>query len=1563
MPEQRAVYRAIADFGDLIRSARRAKRELRSLDEETSTTQAKYAAGQQEIASATEESAEAHADLGKQLRKTTVATRRAYREEARRAEAIERSAEVDESRLGVLQASVTEIGKMTSAQRARLAAETQLARSQDRLSTAQANYLSVVEDTSASERDRADSLDEVRLATVKAVQAQERLNVLMTRTGGLGGGPPGRGVATDVGSFFRQIQNAAAGLLSFLGLVSPTINAIIAGLVGIIGLLTSAVVGAAAFAAAFIAVGGAMAFAAFRWRQLLSESEPGVQEWKASVLAIEAAAFNAAKRLINSFDSVSESGESMFDSVARAAVVLINEVSPYIERAVHMLANFANAVAGVPGAASPFLDFLRTWGEEWKRLGEIVNQDILPGGPGFFEKYEEPAKAFVEGIAEVINGIRKMSRMGLGLNMEELAQFLRNVFHWLAQVVQIIPRFSNALVDVGLATSEWLNALVPLLDTIFKVGSFILDHLVGPIAEFVLLVSSKLLNLPIVGWLAGLYGGFLLAAFGLSKLSFGLLSFKSIIGGSLFLSIGRFVTTLRTMFTLMVEGNGILASISAAFPRFGGALQKVIGSVTRLGTVLSGGLLKGGIGAFLLGGVGVAGAVYGGIKLVQSALAGLAEIEAKTEEAWDSLMARFAAGNATLDETRERMVETGLAAYHSGSILGRVAFEITHLGETLSGASRQEIIAAEANERLAASYLETSQNATAAVEETGALTAEQVEGLKVLENTAGATQYYNAFLGNLHDSYEDGLITSAQYFTILDQLGVEYDSQGDKVNLLALKVKGASLTISQALLSVEDTAAAATGGLERFARDSGQDIVSFRTDALAAFNDIEGGVLGTGAKVTEFFQNQANFIEQWKIKMADSFNFVAGAFDELASKQKISFEKIKNTLTRAIEAAEEYQENWDQLVRQGASRELLRQIQELGPAGAEVLASLTEGGRSGVREINRLVREGGTLSTTLADSMAESLGLTLERLTATVEVFIAKMLDIPVAKIRRRVNELVNGTNEATDEIIPVEERLAGRAPRGPGSEGPLDPSLLAPPPSQIGNRAFAAWENAGLTAGQGFAAGLSDTEETDDAARGMANSAVAAVRRALKSESPSQVFFDIGYDVMLGFRNGIKAGLIAVVTGMEEVKNRLTPILETLSDVIAEDLVSALDSLGDILGDLPDEVSIGFDMDFSDARDAMNAFLADVQAQGISFRGALQQQNVLQHSGGMAGSGPMAFGPPRSDEVDARLQRGEFVFSKRAVENIGGASVIEGWHDRLRSAKRKFHDGGFVGDAQGIATRSALLRELLRVMGLGGTVAPPDFQLPLTAYGGPSAAGAGTPAMSGLHKWIMDNFSLRGTLFRAGPGRTINFQPGASLSQHAFGNAVDYFGSAAEMMRMFLTVIRMAGSRTIRNLGHAIHAAKSWSYNSQTIGPYSGAGVNAHYDHVHIDALPQWAGPWPGHPIPPAFYRRGGKVKREGIVHRGEWVLTDSAARALGDRSLDFLNRHAGSMGPSAFIEAMNLSLASHPVASLGGLPSAVEEQDSAGHFSLTMVLDGRRISRTVDVYAKEAEILLPAR
>jgi hypothetical protein len=1543
--EVTAVYRAVADFSALKRQADAARRSLRRLRDESEDTHQDYVAGQEEVTEATDDSTQANVGLTKALGKVSKATRQTTKAES--------------GRVDVIQDTVAQIGKQSAAQRENTRLEIAATRAKDNLSTAEANYTRVSADATSSDRDRAKALDDVRLASIGAAAANDQLIASMARLavggGGRGGRPRGPGIATDVGAFGRAAATAVGGLLSTLLLIAPTINTIIAGLVGLVSLLTVAAAGAVALAAGFIGVSAAMAIAAFRWRNLLSSSSDGVSEWRGAILAIEAAAFNMLQSLTAQFTDVGEAGTSMWDSIIDAAYTVMAKMAPVFEWLIDKVTTFTKAVSGDPGAYSPFLNFLKTWAEEWKVLKNIVSEDILPGGPGFFEKYEAPAKAFVEGIARVINGVRKFSRMGLGLNMDQLAEFITNVFDALAKLIQIIPRYSNALVTVGLAASRWLDSLIPLIDAIVKIGEIILKDFVAPLVTLALWISSHILNLPLVSWLVSLAGGFLLAAKGLTVLSFGLIKFNKVISGAYLRSLITFGTRIKWVFQLMTDGGGVLTGLASQFPRLAAGLFALSKMFTALGTAISLGTAEGGVAAWL--GLGAtAAAITAGYLLVTAAMHNLADAEARVKENNESLIESFARGDQTLKQITQQAMAYGKQQGDNLNILGQTAVSIrdlfTHPSRLFGTPGESLELDAQTNlmEQLNVQMQAYSDNAQQAVEDTGSLTDEQIKNLKWVEKQSGGTKVFAGFLADLDKAYKDGTITTGQYLEITQQLGVEVNSTGDTIDETALKVQGASNTIANALIAVGKEAQLQTAGITRLAESLGEDVVQFTHDATEAFLDVQGGLSGTGEKITEWFQQTSDAILAWKTQVADSFNTVKAEFTTLGNVANLTWEKFQNGIEKSIRAAESLQENIDTVIDLGASPKLLAWIAEQGPAAAGVLDVLAEKGKKGVQFANQALRKGADLGGQIADTLGDSLGLTMDKVTAAVELMVSALLDIPVNQVRKRVKDLVDGIN---GDLAGIREQ---QVPKAFLSSSALMAGVV-PKKGDLGSK----FETAGNEAAAGYVRGLTGNDKSvREAATHLASESITAANSALGIGSPAKKFIPMGIAVMQGFAVGLIRGVGGVIEALDRVKTKIIEVFDDaagwlkaasgtfkgLSNVVNDDLIPAVDDLRTALENLPETINIDFDLDTSRAEAAATAFLEKMKKQGLIFQSTPTGKPV-QHAGGPAGHATrFATGRPKSDEVDARLQRGEFVVSRQAVKNMGGMGTMSEFHDFIQG-KRLFHDGGPVDESEEVSFKIRRLAESLGISGVTATgVLPKQKMQPLAQVSAPGAgktAGGLTAAAANYMAVIKKNFPQ---ITGYGTIAVRNIAGTNTWSQHAYGNAIDVMTGASTAMRQAVAFFSNQ-YRRILSIAHLL------------ADPWFRSPLGDHYNHVHADFFPQYGGTPPGQP-----YRSGGKVrKRGGRVHQNEFVLRDSAARALGDSGLDYLNANASRYGPAAFLEAFNQSFATTAIPRMGGVGAGADGADGRALFSIAMHLDGKTISRSVDVYSREADILLPGR
>jgi len=297
------------------------------------------------------------------------------------------------------------------------------------------------------------------------------------------------------------------------------------------------------------------------------------------------------------------------------------------------------------------------------------------------------------------------------------------------------------------------------------------------------------------------------------------------------------------------------------------------------------------------------------------------------------------------------------------------------------------------------------------------------------------------------------------------------------------------------------------------------------------------------------------------------------------------------------------------------------------------------------------------------------------------------------------------------------------------------------------------------------------------------------------------------------------------------------------------------------------------------------------------------------KHSGGMIDGGRTG------GEVPIIAQQGEYVIRRSAVKKIGISNL-----NKLNEPSR-YHDGGIVSGTKTIlgglslgATQSLggnmsgimnvagaflknIFESLMRRAGEGLVASLPiDGMMGALSYykgraiPGKSGRNGATPGMTTLYDWIMSKTSgIGGSL---GVGHAYTGTTG--YSQHAYGNAVDFFGQPTAMMKSFLTIVKNATGALKGLLGHVIHAGKKWSWNSG-FGNYTPpSGTNdLHYGHIHADALPEYGGTPPGYPMPSSqWYMKGGLVRANGgKVHAGEYVFPSDAVRRIGIKTLDKLS------------------------------------------------------------------------
>jgi hypothetical protein len=451
----------------------------------------------------------------------------------------------------------------------------------------------------------------------------------------------------------------------------------------------------------------------------------------------------------------------------------------------------------------------------------------------------------------------------------------------------------------------------------------------------------------------------------------------------------------------------------------------------------------------------------------------------------------------------------------------------------------------------------------------------------------------------------------------------------------------------------------------------------------------------------------------------------------------------------------------------------------------------------------------------------------------------------------------------------------------------------------------------------------------------------------------------------------------------------------KNLAQDVTTQLVGAIDKLREALKKLPERIAMHLDLDARAAREKAQSFLDYLKERQLFFAdiggtstggggasgapggpgrrggGGRGGGRGTGHTGGYVGRQGIGTGNRTSTtqvrkpgEVDARLLEGEYVVNPRAAaRNFGLLERINATGKYIH-AKTDYHLGGTVSGRDQIeATTGAAsgTRDLLRGSKVYGRLGIPKFQSPMLAGDGPNGY---TASMWALNQFVYN----RGHNLSGGPVPGHLYTEGDGYSQHAYGNARDYFGSASAMMAMFTDVVRNAIAGPLRNiLYHAIHAGRQYVKGMSGTGPYSGTS-DPHYGHVHLAGYPPQSGV-PGR-------RLGGPGP--GMAEAGEFTLNRHAVDFMGGmKQVAAINASATRSGlrPSGYkpkiIQRMsNPQLGIPRMSPIGGFPGPVRQDienlggvRSGNQIRLDVEIDGRTLVKTIETHERNVKLRVGGR
>lgn len=302
----------------------------------------------------------------------------------------------------------------------------------------------------------------------------------------------------------------------------------------------------------------------------------------------------------------------------------------------------------------------------------------------------------------------------------------------------------------------------------------------------------------------------------------------------------------------------------------------------------------------------------------------------------------------------------------------------------------------------------------------------------------------------------------------------------------------------------------------------------------------------------------------------------------------------------------------------------------------------------------------------------------------------------------------------------------------------------------------------------------------------------------------------------------------------------------------------------------IPKSVVTELLLDTTAAQVAMDKWAQEQANKGIIISPPGGYQIHVQSGGLIPGTG-------YGDKIPALLEPGEFVFTRRATQNMGGGKILQ---SMMKHAER-FATGGEVQPTID-NNYSQFLRNLLELTRIGQV----NFDANLVAPGGGNfPGGGGVSGGWGAAGSPHANF-YRAAVQSAWPGLRFGgmynrrYIKGTQVwSQHAYGNAVDEMvPSLAYGDQVAAWVKARAG---LFSLDHLL-----WR-------------VPDHFNHVHADFWPQ------GYGVPGGGGGGGGggsygpPPRRQWMGGYGEFNSPTMLSMMVGDRSgREFV--HVGQLGPS---------------------------------------------------------------
>lgn len=433
---------------------------------------------------------------------------------------------------------------------------------------------------------------------------------------------------------------------------------------------------------------------------------------------------------------------------------------------------------------------------------------------------------------------------------------------------------------------------------------------------------------------------------------------------------------------------------------------------------------------------------------------------------------------------------------------------------------------------------------------------------------------------------------------------------------------------------------------------------------------IAAAVGGGGLLIVEFIRQLINLLPQMATKAAEAFAAFVAALATSVPQLVTGFTAIITALLTAVGTLiPQFVDTGVKMVV-GIVEGLCSAIPQLVTAGIELVAGILEGIASNIgrvveaaanivinfmdgiaKKLPQVIQSGINLVLSFVEGVASGLRNNTARLEAAMRNLIDAMIKAGLAAIRGAISGFVSGGKELLDGLCRGIKSMMSAA----GSAVKSCVSSAVKAASGLGSKLV----SAGKDLIKGFVSGIkSMAAEVGKAAESVVTGAINKAKAALKINSPSKVFIEIGKFTSMGF-----------AVGMEKYGYQAAAVAGDVANAVIDNVRDPLSNVAKIMdGDLNIDPIITPVMDLSNIKAGTRALNGMVQD------GTMQINGV---SGRLAGSiGTIQNGSGNADIVAALKDL------QSSVANSGGNTyTINGI---------TYDDGSNVANAIGTLVRAA---------------------------------------------------------------------------------------------------------------------------------------------------------------------------------------------------------------------------------------------------------------------------------